>query len=228
VQRLVNDAHLDHAVLFMSDRGESGFESASPFLENGPTLRQPVVYALDDGANDFAVIARYPDRTLARMRAEVRPGDDLLRPTRFVERLSVVRGPTTSLHFRIVNTVGTPTVVATLNLGPEHRAVVLDTASVRGRSYDVTWTLRAAASLVRLNPTEVVVPAGSGITDVGAEFRARDRAPDQYRVRYPYEARAGAVSVLVPGVSQYLYQFGTPTWVNQDIAPTLQQVLPTG
>jgi 4-amino-4-deoxy-L-arabinose transferase-like glycosyltransferase len=99
-QRLVNDAHLGRAVLFMSDRGESGFESASPFLENNPSLNQRVIYALDDGGNDFDIIARYPDRALARMRAEVRPGDDLLRPTRFVERLGVISGGTVEFRLR--------------------------------------------------------------------------------------------------------------------------------
>jgi 4-amino-4-deoxy-L-arabinose transferase-like glycosyltransferase len=225
VQRLVNDAHLGRAVLFMPDRGQNGYESAAPFLENLPSLRQSVVYALDDGSNDFAVIDRYPDRAPARMRAEVRPGDQLLHPTRFVERLGVVRGESVFLRFRIVNTVGSPTVLATLDLGNQRRSVVLDTASVRGRSYDVTWTLRGATTLVRLDKA-VVVPAGSGVVDVGAEFRSPDRTPDRYRVRYPYETRLGNVSVLVPGIGQYLYQFGAPTWVDQAIAPTLHALPP--
>jgi hypothetical protein len=224
VQRLVTDAHLGRAVLFVSDRGQNGFESASPFLENRPSLHQSVLYAFDDGASDLAVIARYPDRTPARMRAEVRPGDELLRPTRFIERLSVVRGGTVRLHYRIVNTVGTRTVVATLDLGSEHRAVVLDTKSVRGRSYDVTWRVRGAASLVRLDPTEIVAPDGSGVIDVGAEFRAPGRSPERYRMRHAYDSSDGTVSVLVPGIGQYLYQFGNPTWVDQQVTPTLRQV----
>jgi hypothetical protein len=228
VHRLVTDAHLGRAVLFVSDRGQDGFESASPFLENQPSLRQSVLYAIDDGANDLAVMARYPDRTAARMRTEVRPGDDLLRPTRFVERLSVESGGTVLLRFRIVNTVGTRTVVATLDLGSERRSVVLDTASVRGRVYDVTWRVRGAASLARIEPTEVVAPAGSGVFDVGAEFRAPNQSPDRYRLRYAYESRVGTVRVLLPGIGRYLYQFGTPTWVNQEVAPTLRQVPAAG
>jgi hypothetical protein len=30
------------------------------------------------------------------------------------------------------------------------------------------------------------------------------------------------VSVLVPGIGQYLFQYGTPTWVNEQVTPTLQ------
>jgi hypothetical protein len=71
-----------------------------------------------------------------------------------------------------------------------------------------------------------VVPEGTGVMDVGAVFRAPGRAADQYRVRYPYQSRLGTVGVLVPGVSQYLYQFGAPTWVNQEIVPTLRALPP--
>ena len=62
-EHLVDDAHLGRSVLFMEDRGTSGFASSAPFLENTPTLDQRTVYALDDGPGNFAVLDRFPDRS---------------------------------------------------------------------------------------------------------------------------------------------------------------------
>jgi 4-amino-4-deoxy-L-arabinose transferase-like glycosyltransferase len=223
VQLLVEHANLGRAVLFMDDRGTLGFESAAPFLENTPTLDRPVLYAADDGPGDFAVLDRFPARTAARMRTELRPGDALLDPTRFVERLHVARGRSVTLRFRIVNTAGTPTVVATLHAGAVARSLVLDRGSTRGKSYDVSWTVFAARA--RPQPFRaVVLPAARGTVEVEAVFSGPGRVADRYQRRYPYAVAGGEARVLTPGWGRYLFRYGKPVWVNQDVAPTLTEL----
>jgi len=222
VQRMVSNAHLVNAVLFMEDRGANGFESASPFLENRPALDQSVIYALDDGPADLAVADQFPDRTLALMRTELRPGDAMLSPTRFIERLLVKQGPTVSLRFRIVNTTGASSVVSTLHVGPIDRAVVLDTTSSRRKMYDVTWVLRAEA-LKGVRSNSVHLPASGGTVEIGADLTSTGHPSDQYQRVYPYSVEGGRVRVLAPGRGRYLFRYRNPTWLNQDVGPTLAE-----
>jgi hypothetical protein len=222
VQLLVQRADLGRAVLFMNDRGTLGFESAAPFLENTPALDRPVVYALDDGRADFAVLDRFPGRTAARLRTELRPGDALLDPTRFVERLAVAHGRSVTLRFRIVNSVGTQMVLTTLHVGHVDRTVVLDRASTRGRSYDVAWTVSATPS-VGTSPSTVNLPDTTGTVDIEADFPAPGRAVDRYQRQYPYTVAQGEARVLTPGWGRYLFRYRTPLWLNQDVAPTLTE-----
>jgi hypothetical protein len=223
VQLLVERADLGRAVLFMNDRGTLGFESAAPFLENTPALDRRVVYALDDGPADLAVLDRFPGRTAARLRTELRPGDALLDPTRFVERLAVEHRPSVTLRFRIVNTVGTQMVITTLHAGDVDRSVVLDRASTRGKSYNLAWTVSAAPS-ERPAASTVTLPDAIGTVDIEADFPAPGRAADRYQRQYPYTVAGGEARVLTPGWGRYLFRYRTPLWLNQDVDPTLTEM----
>jgi len=225
VQRLVADAHLGRSVLFLEDRGDKGFQSAAPFLENTPTLaNQKVVYAVENGPGDLDVLARYPDREGARLRSELRPGDELLAPTRFVEPVKVTRGSAVSLHFRIVNTVGAPTVVTKFEVNDAvEQTIALDTASTKGKSYDVTWTL-TAQPVKTTKPNVVTVPQGSGTATVEADFSEPTGKTENYERQYPYVASPNRVVVLTPGIGRYYFQYTTSLWINQDVTPTLTEV----
>jgi hypothetical protein len=219
---MVDDAHLDHAVLFLEDRGQQGFESATPFLENTPSLStQRVIYAIEGGPGDLDVLARYPDRVGARLRSELRPGDEILNPTRFIERLHVSRGTAVTLRFRIVNTVGFPTVVSKMTVGNTTQQIVLDTVSKKGATYEVAWTLTTAPTTK--SPTDMTVAPGRGTATVQAEFVANDGKSELYERRYPYIATDARLAVLQPGVGRYYFQFGSPVWLDQDVTPTLAQ-----
>jgi 4-amino-4-deoxy-L-arabinose transferase-like glycosyltransferase len=220
VARMVRDAHLGRAVLFMEDRGESGFESAAPFLENTPSLDRPVLYAQEGGPADIDVLTRFPDRIGARLRAELRPGDALLDPTRFVERVHVEAGVSVPLHLTIVNTVGAPTVVARLSVAGVDRSIVLDTSSTRGRHYDVTWLLTSQP--VGAAPNVVEVPAGKGLATAEADFISSGHT-ERFQRQYPYVAESNNVRVLVPGIGRYLFQYRTNVWLHQDVAATIAE-----
>ena len=225
MQHLVDDAHLGRSVLFLEDRGEKGFQSAAPFLENTPTLtNQKIVYAVENGPGDLDVLARFPDRTGARLRSELRPGDQFLNPTRFVEPVRVSKGSAVSLHFRIVNTVGAPTVMTKLGVNDSvDQTIVLDTASTKGKSYDVTWTL-SAQQLKTTAPNVVTVPQGGGTATVEADFTQPTGKTEYYERQYPFVASPKAVAVLTPGIGRYYFQYTTSVWINQDVTPTLAEV----
>jgi len=220
VSRVVGRANLGRTVLFLEDRGTKGFQSAAPFLENTPTLDKSVLYAVENGPGDLDVLARYSDRSGARLRTELRAGDQLLDPTRFVERLHVERGRTVILHFRIVNNVGAPNVITTFSAGNRSRTLVLDRASRRGATYEVAWTLSAVP---RQGPTLLAVTNTRGIATVEAAFATPNGTTERYQRLYPYTTDPNSIRVLMPGVGRYLFQYGTAIWLNQDVTPTLAE-----
>jgi len=224
VHQLVDDAHLGRAVLFLDDRGEKGFQSAAPFLENTPTLgTQKVVYAVENGPGDLDVLAQFPDRAGARLRSELRPGDQMLSPTRFVEPVHVTRGTAVTLHFRIVNTVGTPTVMTRLVLGDgSNQSMTLDTTSHKGEAYKVSWTLTTVPTKTTA-PNIVIVPPGSGTATVEADFTAATGKTEYYERQYPYIASANGIAVLTPGIGRYYFQYTSSVWLYQDVTPTLAE-----
>jgi hypothetical protein len=126
------------------------------------------------------------------------------------------------LRFRIVNTSGAPTVTATLQAGTLRRAVVLDIDSKKGQAYDIAWTIQEADTLGS-TPT-VVRPVGpSGTLDIEADLTTPGHPPDRYQRQYPYMLQGTQVRILTPGVGRYLFQYRTPTWLDQDVTATIAE-----
>lgn len=225
-KRLIDSAHVGHAVLFMEDRGTNGFESAEPFLENRPDLDQPVIYAADNELGNLRVMREFPDRTAFRHRSEIRAGDDLLHPTRFIEELHVGTATAVTLRFRIVNTMGATTVTIRCETAEVSRSVVLDTHSRKGATYTFEWILSAATPSPQSPVTTIALPtSSSGTAAIEADFGNPGKTTDRYQLRYPYAVTGRRVSVLRPGRGQYLFQYRNAVWLNQDIAPTLTEML---
>lgn len=68
VERAVDQAALDDAILFLPLRGDGGFLSITPFLENDPALDGSVLYAEDCGtAANRAVLEQHPGRSGYRL-----------------------------------------------------------------------------------------------------------------------------------------------------------------
>ncbi|WP_158550799.1 glycosyltransferase family 39 protein [Geodermatophilus sp. TF02-6] len=173
VQRFVDDQHLDDAMLLLPRRGDLGFESDTPFLENTPSLRQPVLYAEQRGAADLALAARFPDRALYRLSEDLPPGEDTGgRLT--MDRLRVDAGPTVTLRLRLTNPTDRPVAVAYLSDGRRVWSRTLDRASSRGRVYEVTWTL-AAPGAASADPDAVRLP-DAGVLAAGLDVREADDA----------------------------------------------------
>jgi hypothetical protein len=173
VQRVVAAADLDDALLFLPRRGDLGFASTTPFLENDPSLRQPVLYAEQRGAADLALADRFPDRTLYRLSEDLRPGQTTGgRLT--LDRLRVDAGPTVTLRLRVTNPTDRPVAVAYLSDGEQVWSQVLDRASSRGRVYEVTWTV-AAPGAASDHPDAISLP-GAGVLAAGLDVRTAEVA----------------------------------------------------
>jgi hypothetical protein len=170
-----------------------------------------------------------PHRIPYRLRSEIRAGDGLFNPTRFLERLSVRSGKSIALRFRIVNSVGAPIVTSLFHAGDIDQLVVLDRHSHKGESYVVTWTLVAFPWLPGAPPTTIAMPNSSGIAEIEADFWQPAgflqvaRPPERYQLQYPYIVGAGSAQVLMPGWGRYLFQYNDPVWLNQDVHTTLAE-----
>jgi hypothetical protein len=218
--RVIDAAHLHDAVLFMEDRGTHGYYSSAPTLENRPDLDQSILYANDEGSGDFAVLRDLPQRAPFRFRSELRPGDALLSPTHFVERLHVTTAPAVTLRFRVVNTTGATTVTTRLRAGHTIRTRVLDTHSHKGAAYTFTWTLSARPTT---GHTAISLPPSRGTATVEANLGRVGQAPDRFELRYPYLADEHQVHVLEPGWGRTLFRFGQARWLNEDVSATLRE-----
>jgi len=208
----------------MDDRGAQGFASSEPFLENRPDLHQPVVYAVESGHNDLPVIKEFPGRTPYRIRSEIRPGDDLLHPTRFIEQLHVRTGSSVELRFRIVNTLGASVVLTHLHTAGVDRLVVLDTHSAKGATYTFSWTLTDATPPF-LPVTTVKLPVSLGTAEVEAVF-VQGTTIERYQLQYPYAVAPGHTTVITPGWGRYLFEYLHVTWLDEQVSPTLTELGP--
>ncbi|HEX2072230.1 MAG TPA: glycosyltransferase family 39 protein [Geodermatophilus sp.] len=206
VQHFVAGQDLDSAVLLLPRRGDLGFVSSTPFLENDPSLRQPVLYAEDRGATPFELLDRYPDRPMYRLSEDLPPGEttggrlsmDLLR---------VDAGPVVTLRVRLTNPTDRPVAVAYLTDGRTVWSRPLDEASTRGRTYEVSWTVAAPGAAAASSGEVVRLPAGrsAGVLAVGFDLRRAGEASEQpgcrweRRMAYRLPDGTGRVELLRPG-----------------------------
>ena len=187
VQRVVEDADLDDALLFLPERGDLGFESDTPFLQNDPSLQQPVLYAEQRGAADLALVARFPDRSAYRLSQ-----DDDGPPV--VEPLRVDAGPQVTLRLRLAVPAGADSAVAYLRVGDRTYEQPL------GPSGEVTWTVAAPGAAA--GPGAVVL-AEDGVLAVGLAVRAAgDDGPGDHwerRIAHRTVDDGARVELLRPG-----------------------------
>jgi hypothetical protein len=206
VQHFVTDHRLGTAVLLLPRRGDLGFISSSPFLENSASLRQPVLYAEDRGAQDFTLVDRYPDRPLYRLSQDLPPGKTTGgRLT--LDRLRLDAGPAVTVRLRMTNPTDRTVAVAYLTDGHTLWSQQLDLASTRGRTYDVSWTVAAPGSADLPAEWTARLPAGpgTGVLAAGLELRAPGTAPGtpgrrwERRIAYRLVDGAARVELLQPG-----------------------------
>lgn len=217
VQRAVEEADLDDALLLLPRRGDLGFESDTPFLQNDRSLRQPVLYAEQRGAADLALAARFPDRALHRLSE-----DDDGPPV--VEPLRVDAGPQVTLRLRLTNPTDAPVAVAYLRVGDRTYEQPLDQASSPGEAYEVSWTV-AAPGAVPSDPA-TVVPPDDGVLAAGLAARSPgDDGPGaRWERRVAHRAGDGGerVELLRPGQAWARADGGS--WVPDATGSPVQEV----
>ncbi|WP_100502133.1 glycosyltransferase family 39 protein [Geodermatophilus chilensis] len=156
VQQVVEDAGLDDALLFLPLRGDLGFVSDTPFLENAPSLQQPVLYAAQRGAADLALVARFAERAPYRLSE-----DDEGPPV--VEPLRVDAGAQLTLRLRLAVPPDASSAVAYLRAGDRTYEQSLDPSG------EVSWTVAAPGAAA--DPGAVVLD-DAGVLAVGLAVRS--------------------------------------------------------
>jgi hypothetical protein len=222
LQRFVEGHDLGRAVLLLPARGDLGFESTSPFLENQPSLDQPVLYAEDRGGKDFELVDDHPDRALYRLTQELPEGRST-GGTLTLDRLAVESGPALPVHLQVGGATPARVSVAYVRLdGTTVTSQVLDAASGSGGSYDLTWTVAAPKAAVPASPDVVALPAtsGEGVLAVGVDVRSPDR-PDspgrrwERRIAYRVVDGGTRVELLRPGQGWFHSDARGAGWVQQ-------------
>ncbi|MGY1635044.1 hypothetical protein ACI78V_00125 [Geodermatophilus sp. SYSU D00742] len=205
VERFVAGHDLADAILFLPRRGDLGFLSTTPFLENVPSLQQPVLYAEDRGPEVFGLVDRHPDRALYRLSEDL-PSGRTTGGRLGMERLRVSTGSAVTVRLRLENPTDREVVVAYLSDGRSVWSRTLDRDSARGRTYDVSWTVTAPGTAPPLGGDAVRLSAGapSGVMTAGIDVRVageEDRPGRRWerRAAYRLDDGSGRVELLHPG-----------------------------
>ncbi len=185
-------------------------------LANRPTLDTRVVYAVDRGSAVVDLIRAHPDRPAFRTVRVLDVGAPLssIHPVLVPQR--VIAGPRITLTSTIENRGERRVVTAYARFGDRRVARVIDTASVRGKQYEVRWTIGPSGVSIEPGPFAARVTRYPQIKEerppqvpragraprvdvvVGASFSSRSgtRDPDRVELRYYARSRAGAVQFL--------------------------------
>ena len=221
--RFVEDLDLDDAILFLPRRGDSGFLSSTPFLENAIDLDQPVLYAEERAEDDFELLDRYPDRSVHRLTEDLRPGETTGGALAATE-LRIERGPSLEVTVEITNPTAAPEVVAYAHDGRTEWRRPLDRSSEAGQTYPVTWTVVPAGAgdpsadgTVELGPEPGVVSFGVEVLEPGAPRERR------WEHRIPYRVVDGEVELLRPGTGWALTGTRRLRWVEDAVGNPVQE-----
>jgi hypothetical protein len=226
LQRFVDGHDLGRAVLLLPSRGDLGFESTSPFLENDPSLDQPVLYAEDRGGADFELVDDHPDRALYRLTQELPPGRTT-GGTLTLDRLAVQSGPTLPVQLQIDAATAGQVALAYVRVdGDTVTSRPLDAGST-----DLTWTVAAPGTTLPASPDVVALPEGSdaGVLAVGVDLRSADR-PDspgrrwERRIAYRVVDGGTRVELLRPGQGWFSSDAPGAGWVQQASSNPVREV----
>lgn len=198
--------HLDRvvapdAVVFLPRRGDLGFMSQTPFLQNGPALDEPVLYAEDRNGENFEVVDRFPTPLLpalvARPRRRGRPAAADVGPLR------VEQGSRLEVRLAVDPPDGAASAYITEH--SPNRATWRSTALAPGPA-EMTWTVLAPAAPARPESPDAwtnQVSAGrpAGVLTVGIAAPGDGRSSMQrWERRIPFRVVDGGrrVQLLRP------------------------------
>ena len=196
---------LTDAVLVVPARGNDGFLSPTPFLENSPDLDQPVLYAEDRRAENFALFDRFADRRVYQLVQQHEADDELMEPSLVPIRLWLERGEAVPLDLKVTNPTERTHVIAYISDGRRREEQLLDDTSRWGEAYRVSWRLVARGAVGDLpvdDRTFVPESSDAGMLTVGFavdDTAATDR-DQRWERRVPYRTVDGEVQLIRPGL----------------------------
>ena len=220
---------LTDAVLVVPARGNDGFRSPTPFLENRPDLDQPVLYAEDRGAENFALFDRFPDRRVYQLVQQHEAGDELMEPSLVPTPLRLEHGDELSLDLKVTNPTDRPHVTAYISDGRTRREQRLDDHSGWGDAYEVSWRLTDRDDPDGIAADEgTFVPESSDAGMLVVGLAVGDTAADRqqrWERHVPYRTVDGEVQLIRPGLGfEQLASDGERHWIPKNIDDLVAEV----
>lgn len=240
-QDLIASLDIEEGVLFFPDRGERGFESGMPFLENAPDLSNPVIYAADRGGENLELLDGHPDVPAFMVHEEYSPGDDLYDIPFVVKELEVQSAPEPELILEMENPGDAPYAIGyavvdhgtdTEDAADTHEVVsktVLDDESSAGDTTTVTARLVPGDDPAVLGPDVWSIPLGApGSTGQLTLGVAYSHAPElagasRFEVRFGYRVGDDEIEILTPPAEWQLWVLGEQVfWLRADVDSVLR------
>ena len=201
----IHDQPLPHSVVFVPYSFDPYLLTDYSFAMNPPDLDATTLYAVDLGAGNIKLVTT-TDRTPYLLVTQVELGPHGLKNVSDLHALTVVSGPTMRITAHITNSGDFPVVTAYIDTGSGPRAVVVDRASTKGATYDVSWTVSSPA-----NAAGQTLPLRSGRHWLrsGVVFGfddAIETGGDRWEQRLAYSVSklgGGDTDVLVPALSYH-------------------------
>jgi hypothetical protein len=169
------------------------------FLRNQPGLTGPLVYAIDRGDANFAVLADHPSRrayvlSVPRGYFDLEPGHNV---EVGIDRLRTITGASVDVTVRVNRALARRPAQVRVDVGQRQLVVPVDSGG-RGR-----FTVAAGAHEVRLssaNGGPLVSPADAGTT-LSLSVWSGDPGDSAEARTVPLRVRDGRITLLWPGQS---------------------------
>lgn len=216
------------ALVFLPQLGGPFLMNPYRALVNEPDLSGPLLYALDRGPENIDLVKRSA-RTPYQYFPEERRTRSGTAPVPRLSRLRLERASAFELSYRVTNTTGRRVVTTFLTSPGGTTHYVLDRASTRGATYDITWRLsprdatlaappgRPLSSLTTLPPASTVAVA----VTFGEDERIAG-TNEWYEHRYQVHAGGGVLTALFPGEMWRRSFARGEVWAREDVTPTLR------
>ncbi|KAA0234800.1 MAG: hypothetical protein JJLCMIEE_00964 [Acidimicrobiales bacterium] len=238
-QGFVESLGIEEGVLFFPDRGNGGFESAMPFLENDHDLSNPVIYAADRGGENLEFLDTRPGVPAFTIYEEYSPGDDLFDLPLVVKELEVRSAPEPEIVLEMENPGDTPYVIGytSVNHGAdteeavevEAAQTVLDDHSSAGDTTEATVRLVAGDDPAVLGPESWTVPLGTpgstGQLTLGVAYSHEPglQGASRFELRFPYRVGNHEIELLTPPAEWQLWVLGEQVfWLLADVEDVLR------
>jgi hypothetical protein len=210
----------------------------SPYatLTNDPKLKNPVLYALDQGDRNVELFERFPRRRAFVVSQRFDAGADIFAgsPRRVIEPSALDPITSWTVSVKVRNPGGQRYVIAYVADRDRQVQQVLDTHSTTGATYDARFTvLEPGARITGTGSQLVLERADHSRLVVGVAFSSSPElaTAERFEYRYSYASAAPGTTHVVTTPSQWhrlSFLNGKVAWIGQDVSQVLTRPAPPG
>ncbi|HEY7135141.1 MAG TPA: glycosyltransferase family 39 protein [Acidimicrobiia bacterium] len=209
----------------------------SPYatLTNDPDLKNPVLYALDQGDRNVELFQRFRARRAFIVAERFDAGADIFSasPRHVIEPTALEPLSSWTVSMRVRNPGSQRYVIAYVAEGDHVVQQVLDTHSTTGATYDARFTVFEPGAHITGTGSQLVLErADHSRLTVGVALGSSPdlAAAERYEYRYPYAAAPGETQVVTTPSQWHRLAFlnGKVAWIAQDVGPVLTRPAPPG